>query len=296
VISPDLVLDTGGVPPLPPLLSPGVRRREEAGVKGWRQLRALARATLHVGLVVLPLLALASATQPLARLAGGALALAGVALLVRAAFIYWPGFDPLFRVPWHGPRRGRRMALTFDDGPNGAVTEQVLELLARHGAKATFFMIGENVERQPELARRVAREGHAVGSHTYSHRKLSQVPLSEAVREIDRGHEALVRAGVPDQRLFRAPHGLKTFATARHLRRRGLRLMAWTSGVYDTDCPRGDVIARRSRPWLRPGSILLLHDGKLDHDRRPLLAALPEILETARARGLELVTLPELLA
>jgi peptidoglycan/xylan/chitin deacetylase (PgdA/CDA1 family) len=264
-------------------------------VKAWRQLRGLLRASFHLGLVVLPLFGVVTATSPFARVACGLLALAGVALLVRSAFIYLPGFDPLFRVPWRGPLSGRRMAITFDDGPNGPVTEEILSLLARHGAKATFFMIGENVDRQPELARRVAREGHAVGSHTYSHRKLSQIPVGEAVDEVERGHDALVRAGVPDQRLFRAPHGLKTFALVRHLQRRGLRLVGWTSGVYDTDCPRGDVIARRARPWLRPGSILLLHDGKLAHDRRPLLAALPDILETAARRGLELVTLPELL-
>ncbi|HVZ74306.1 MAG TPA: polysaccharide deacetylase family protein [Polyangia bacterium] len=264
-------------------------------MKLWRQIRGILRASFHVALVVGPLLAIAFATSRSMRLAAVALALVAFALLVRAAFIYIPGFDPLFRVPWRGPRRGRRMAITFDDGPNGAVTEEILELFARHGAKATFFMIGENIDRDPELARRIAREGHAVGSHTYSHRKLSQIPPAEAVDEIERGHDALVRAGVPDRRLFRAPHGLKTFAIVRHLQRRGLRLLGWTSGVYDTDCPSGAIIARRALPWLRPGSILLLHDGKFQHDRRPLLAALPVILEAARQRGLELVTVPELL-
>jgi peptidoglycan/xylan/chitin deacetylase (PgdA/CDA1 family) len=264
-------------------------------MKTWRQIRGLLRATFHLALFVAPALGILFGTSLAVRVASAVLALVAGTLLVRAAFIYIPGFDPLFRVPWRGPRGGRRMAITFDDGPNGAVTEEILELFARHGAKGTFFMIGENVDRDPELARRIAREGHAVGSHTYSHRKLSQVPLAEATDEIDRGHDALVRAGVPDRRLFRAPHGLKTFAVVRHLERRGLRLLGWTSGVYDTDCPSGAIIARRALPWLRPGSILLLHDGKYRHDRRPLLAALPVILEAARARGLELVTVPELL-
>jgi len=129
------------------------------------------------------------------------LLLSGLALMAWAAFVYWPGFDPLFRVPWRGSRRGRRMAITFDDGPNGDQTRTVLRLLEQHQAKATFFMIGQDVERQPELARQVAAAGHAVGSRTYSHRKLNQVSLAEAVEEIDRGHAALTGAGIPDARL-----------------------------------------------------------------------------------------------
>jgi peptidoglycan/xylan/chitin deacetylase (PgdA/CDA1 family) len=264
-------------------------------MKWWRQLRGLARATFHVGLVVGPLwLALAARTDA-ARVVGWVGFAVGIALLVRSAFIYSPGFDPWFRVPWRGPFGARKIAITFDDGPNGAATEQVLELFRRHGGKATFFLIGENVEAFPELARRIATEGHAVGSHTWSHTKLSKVPLARAVDEIDRGHAALVAAGVPDMRLFRAPHGLKTFGVVRHLDRKGLRMIAWTAGLYDTDCPRGEIIARRAMRWLRPGVILLLHDGKRGHDRRPMLEALDTILRTCRDRGLELVTVPELL-
>jgi peptidoglycan/xylan/chitin deacetylase (PgdA/CDA1 family) len=265
-------------------------------MKWWRQLRGLARATFHLSLVVLPVVGLLAADSLAWKLAFAALGLAGVALLVRGAFIYMPGFDPFFRVPWRGPLRGRKMAITFDDGPNGEATEKVLELFRRHGGKATFFMIGQNVEAQPALARRVLDEGHAVGSHTYSHAKLSKVAHAVAVDEIDRGHRCLVAAGLPDSKLFRAPHGLKTFATVSHLERRGIQMIAWTAGVYDTDQPRGEVIARRAMRWLRPGAILLLHDGKLGHDRRPMLEALEKILVTCRERKLELVTVPELLS
>jgi peptidoglycan/xylan/chitin deacetylase (PgdA/CDA1 family) len=264
-------------------------------MKWWPQLRGFLRATFHLGLIVLPgwwALHTASTVQ---RTIAVLLILSGIALLVRAAFIYLPGFDPFFRVPWHGPWRGRRMAITFDDGPNGAATEAVLELFRRYGGKATFFMVGQSVDAQPELARRVAAEGHAVGSHTYTHQKLSRCSHAHAVEEVERGHAALIAAGVPDQRLFRAPHGLKTFALNRHLDRMGLRMIAWTAGVYDPDCPSGDVIADRAMRWLRPGTILLLHDGKMGCDRRPLLHALERILITCRERGLEVVTIPELL-
>lgn len=264
-------------------------------MKFWRQLRGASRALFHLALVAGPVWGLARASRAPERAFYGVLLAGGLALLVWAAFVYWPGFDPLFRIPWRGPRRGRRMAITFDDGPNGDHTMNVLRLLDQHQAKATFFMIGQNVELQPELARRVAAAGHTVGSHTYSHRKLNQVSLAEAVQEIDRGHASLTAAGIPDARLFRAPHGLKTFAVMRYLLQRGLRLIAWTAGVYDTDCPHASVIARRAARWVRPGTILLLHDGKLGHDRRPMTQALETVLQLARQRGIELVSIPELL-
>jgi peptidoglycan/xylan/chitin deacetylase (PgdA/CDA1 family) len=264
-------------------------------MKWWRQLRAFARATLHTSLVLVPLCFALTAHLPWLRLVAVLGTGVGVALLVRAAFIYVPGFDPFFRVPWRGPRAGRRIAITFDDGPNGAATEAVLDLFAKHGARATFFMVGKNVEAQPELARRVAAAGHAVGSHTYSHQKLSRVPLATVIAEVDRGHQCLVDAGLPAPKLFRAPHGLKTFGLVRHLDRRGIQAIAWTAGLYDTDCPSADIIARRAVRWTRPGVILLLHDGKLGHDRSPMLGALDRILTMCRERNLTPVTVPELL-
>jgi len=142
----------------------------------------------------------------------------------------------------------------------------------------------------------VAAEGHAVGSHTYSHCKLSEVPLAVAIEEIERGRRCLAEAGIADAALFRAPKGHKRLGVVKHLHRRGMRLIAWTAGIYDTDHASGDILARRARRWLKPGSILLLHDGMRGQDRQPMLQALEAILTTARARNLELVTIPELLA
>ncbi len=262
----------------------------------WRRvLRGYLRASFHVALVVLPLWGLIAGGSLAVRIASAAGALLALGLLVRAAFIYIAGFDLLMRVPWRGPARGGRMAITFDDGPNGAHTSEVLRLLEAYDAKATFFVIGQNAEHDPALVREIEARGHAVGSHTYSHVKLNEVPRATAVDEIERGHEALLATGVADSKLFRAPHGQKTFAVLRHLRRRGLRLVAWTAGVFDTDCPRSEIILERSRRWVRPGSILLLHDGKRGHERGAMTQALEGILRLARERGVALVTVPELL-
>jgi peptidoglycan-N-acetylglucosamine deacetylase len=264
-------------------------------MKWKRVVRGWLKAVAHLGLVVSSVFLLMRASTPGLRVGAGLLSLGALALLVRAAFIYISGFDPFFRIPWRGPRRGRRMAISFDDGPNGAHTVEVLRLLDKYDAKATFFVIGQNAEREPELVRELELRGHAIGSHTYSHVKLNDVPLRAACDEIDRGHRALLATGVRDGRLFRAPHGQKTFGVFRHLRRSGLRLVAWTAGVYDTNCPHPEVITARARRWVRPGTILLLHDGKHGHDRGAMTRALEDILALARARGLALVTVPELL-
>jgi peptidoglycan/xylan/chitin deacetylase (PgdA/CDA1 family) len=246
-------------------------------------------------MLVVPLWAgLRTASLP-AALACFFLATIALAGLIRAAFVYIAGFDLLFRIPWRGSSRRPWMSITFDDGPNGGHTREVLRLLDAYDAKATFFIVGRSAELEPEVVREIEARGHALGSHTYSHVKLNEVPVGVAAEEIDRGHAALLGTGVNETPLFRAPHGQKTFGVFRHLRRRGLRLIAWTAGVFDTDCGDPNVIARRARRWIRPGSILLLHDGKQGHVRFAMTKALEEILKTARERGLRLVTIPELL-
>jgi peptidoglycan/xylan/chitin deacetylase (PgdA/CDA1 family) len=262
----------------------------------WRRvLRGWARASAHLGLVALPVFALLRGRGLYERAAAAVVALAALGLLVRAAFVYIAGFDLLLRIPWRGPRRGGRMAITFDDGPNGAHTREVLRLLDAYAAKATFFVVGRSAEREPEIVRDIEARGHALGSHTYTHAKLNEVTPAAAIEEIDRGHAALLATGVADRGLFRAPHGQKTFAAHRHLRRRGLRLVAWTAGVFDTDCPSPRVIFERARRWVRPGAILLLHDGKQGHERGVMTEALEQVLRLARERGVRLVTVPELL-
>jgi len=217
------------------------------------------------------------------------------AIGILAAYIYIPGFDLLGRVPWRGRRGTGLVAITFDDGPNEPWTSQALDVLERHGAKGTFFLLGHAIEKHPEIARRIEAGGHAVGTHTYSHPKLHFLPRAVIADEIDRGEAALRAAGVRGHRLFRAPHGLKSIFLPSILRERGLKLCGWTDGVWDTDRPGADVIASRAAKYLESGEILLLHDGKPGLDRSQTVAALDLILEECRARGLRCVTLPELI-
>jgi peptidoglycan/xylan/chitin deacetylase (PgdA/CDA1 family) len=215
------------------------------------------------------------------------LPLIGVAL-----YLTWLYLPDVGRAPTRGRAGARRVALTFDDGP-GPDTERVLDALARHGARATFFCVGEAARRRPELVRRMVAAGHVVGNHTLEHKKLPWLARAELVRQIDAAQAALVAAGAPSPTLFRAPHGFKSPFLARALARRGLRLVAWTRGVWDTERPGADVIARRSLAALEDGAILLLHDG--GGDRAQTAEALDAILEACARRGLRPVTLPEIL-
>ncbi|MEO6951458.1 MAG: polysaccharide deacetylase family protein [Polyangia bacterium] len=227
-------------------------------------------------------------------------AVALVLLLSAGAYLAWV-YLPDVDLPGRSPRRGLpssgapRVALTFDDGPNGADTAAILDALREHGARATFFVVGEAVRQYPELVRRMADEGHVVGSHTDAHRKLAWLSAADVARELDGAREAIVSAGAPEPRWFRAPHGFKSPFLPSALAQRDLRLVAWSHGVWDTDRPGVEVIAQRAIGCLDDGEILLLHDGTLGADRTQTAAALRRILTVARDRGVSLVTVPEIM-
>ena len=229
------------------------------------------------------------------RAAAATLAAAGAALGAAAFMPRSPAFG---RTLAHGPRDAPRMALTFDDGP-GPSTAQMLDALAREDARATFFVLGRQVERHPDLVRRMAEEGHQVASHGYDHGILIFRGPAHVADQLRRTEEAVARAagdGVMT-RLFRAPHGFRGPATALGARRAGYRVAAWTRGVFDSAEPGAAAIARRAARALEPGTILLLHDADgwaPERPRQQTADALPEICRAARERGLGLVTLDEL--
>jgi peptidoglycan/xylan/chitin deacetylase (PgdA/CDA1 family)/uncharacterized membrane protein YbhN (UPF0104 family) len=261
------------------------------------------RKRLAVSLAVLAALVLAGAGTAWAAAGevGPGLALLAATLAASAAALHvlWPPFDLVGASLRRGDRRARRAALTFDDGPSGD-TPAVLDALEGAGARATFFVLGEAAERRPELVRELARRGHEVALHGHSHRRLGLAGPRAVAREIDRGREAIRRAGVEPAPLFRAPHGWKGPFLGVALRRRGLRLVAWTRGAWDTERPGPAVIAERAARGARSGEIVLLHDGcgtpGIDPRRDQTAAAVPEIVRRLRGAGLELVTAGELAA
>jgi peptidoglycan/xylan/chitin deacetylase (PgdA/CDA1 family) len=156
---------------------------------------------------------------------------------------------------------GRVVALTFDDGPNPDATPAILDALRARGVKATFFILGRHAERWPDLVKRVADEGHAIGNHGYFHRKLHFKSPAYVRDDLTRGTTMIERASGVKPALFRAPHGFRSPWVTAIASSLGQRTVGWSLGVWDSDRPGVDAIARKTIDGTRPGSILLLHDG-----------------------------------
>jgi peptidoglycan/xylan/chitin deacetylase (PgdA/CDA1 family) len=200
-------------------------------------------------------------------------------------------------VIWRCPREGDCCHLTFDDGPTPGATEAVLELLAAHSARATFFLVGENIRRHPDLARRIVAEGHAVGNHSERHAALMPIWGSDRVAREIRRVDQLIRTvtGRPSVG-FRPPAGLRSLAMHRACLRLDVPVIGWSARAADTLAWSAETIARRLARGLQPGAILLLHDGIIPRlpaaDRQAMLQALEQVLLEMKARGLRSVPLP----
>jgi peptidoglycan/xylan/chitin deacetylase (PgdA/CDA1 family) len=210
-----------------------------------------------------------------------------------------PGSSVLYPTLTHGSRDRRRVALSFDDGPDPEVTPAVLDALARHGARATFFSIGQRIEAWPELARRAVAEGHELGNHSWRHSRWEpfSTPRAQSA-EIERGERAVAAiAGNGRTPLYRAPFGVKSppFVEAAHAKR--LSVVAWSLHGRDTGSADAPKIAARVLRRIRPGDIVLLHDGHdlPDRHRSACAGAVSLILSGLHERGLECVTVSELL-
>jgi len=213
------------------------------------------------------------------------------------AFRLVPWLDPL-RIRWRlppSPAGRRRCAITFDDGPSPG-TAAILDVLRDAGVRATFFVVARNAERYPDLLRRTAAEGHAIGIHGTTHQTLTFASGAVAQRELGAALAAVRALGVAPAALYRAPHGRKSPAALRVVRDLGLRPWAWSRGLQDTRGASADVLVARAVARARDRMVLLLHDGHDDEampDVSPLVAALPRIVAFLVGSGFELVTLDD---
>ena len=223
-------------------------------------------------------------------------AAAGLTLLGGAAHGMFHRNSPLFgRVLGELPNHGPAISLTFDDGPNPEATPRILDSLAEHGVKATFFVLGAHAERWPELVCRVAREGHQLGNHGYFHRKLHFKSPGYVKRDIELGKRSIENAGGDTPRFFRAPHGFRSPWVTSIARSLGERTIGWSLGVWDSDRPGVNAIIDKTVEGARARSIILLHDGDgydINGDRMQTAAAVPQIITGLRRRGFDFVTLP----
>jgi chitin deacetylase len=185
------------------------------------------------------------------------------------------------------------VALTFDDGPTAQFTAEVLEILRQRQVKATFFVIGEALDRNPELGRQIVADGHELGNHSYSHTRLILQPLSFIRQEIERTDQLIGQAGYEGEIHFRPPNGKKLILLPYYLATTGRKTITWTVAPESAPNKAGRIVARVLEQT-RPGSIILLH--VMYESRAESRAALPGIIDGLQARGYRFVTVSDLLA
>jgi peptidoglycan/xylan/chitin deacetylase (PgdA/CDA1 family) len=188
------------------------------------------------------------------------------------------------------------IALTFDDGPSES-TPALLELLAEHDARATFFHCGVNVTRLRGQAREVAAAGHEIGNHTQTHAMLSLKSPGFIFRELDQAQKTIEGATGVRPRLFRPPYGVRWFGLRAAQERLGLTGVMWSVIGLDWKLPPGEVAARLARR-VRPGSIVCLHDGRetaIRPDISGTLDALRRVIPQWKDQGFQFQTVTQLL-
>lgn len=185
----------------------------------------------------------------------------------------------------------KRVALTFDDGPDPELTPKILEILGRYGARATFFVKGEAAARHPHILKLMVEGGHAIGNHGYSHRDLTGLSRREVEEEIDKTSAAITDATGVTPAFFRPPLGAYTGTVMDVVERKGFDLIMWTN-IGSQDLPGIDpkTVAARVIRSTYDGAIILLHDT-----RSNVVEALPLILSSLREKGYSMVTLSDLL-
>ncbi len=197
---------------------------------------------------------------------------------------------------WRLPAGRRQIALTFDDGPSES-TPALLDLLAQHNARATFFVCGHNATRLPHILRAIAAAGHEIGNHTWSHPRLDFTSAARMREEIGRTQVVVQETTGVTPRLFRAPYGVRWFGLRRVQREFGLLGVMWTSIGRDWKTPGPAVAARLARS-VADGAILCLHDGRVlqsDPDISSTLAAVRQILPLFQKSDLSTATVSAML-
>ncbi len=201
-------------------------------------------------------------------------------------------FDWAMGTTTHASRDRRRVALTFDDGPDPDHTPRVLDMLAALGLKATFFVVGSKVDAYPDLVARIVREGHELGNHTYHHRYLPLTRSRTVADELARTDAAIARAtGGLVPRLARPPYGGRSPRTVKAFAAAGKQLVLWDVNSFDWKGKPADQVADRVLSRVRPGSIILLHDVCPETPE-----AVRQIAEGLRVQAFEVDTVSNVLA
>jgi peptidoglycan/xylan/chitin deacetylase (PgdA/CDA1 family) len=192
----------------------------------------------------------------------------------------------------------KQIALTYDDGPNDPHTLRLLEVLAKHNVKATFFLLGRFTKQRPDIARELTRAGHVVGNHTFSHPNLIFASALQTKLQLLDCQQALSDAVGEHSPLFRPPFGGRRPSTLRTVRALGLEPVMWNVTGGDWKGKPAEYVEHRVRQRVRGGDVILLHDGghaAFGADRSQTVIATDRLIAWYKSEGYEFVTVPEMM-
>ena len=229
----------------------------------------------------------------------------GLALGSAAAALVSAGYQTMAPTgQWYGrtfvglPRGSKKLALTFDDGPNDPYTLRLLEILSKHRVHATFFMVGQFVKQRPDIARAVAQAGHAIGNHTFHHPNLIFKSGAQTAAELRDCERILTEVVGVHSGLFRPPFGGRRPGSLRLVRALGLEPVMWNVTGWDWKAASAEYIQKKVANQLRGGDVILLHDGgheRLGTDRSHTVAATDHLIARYQSEGYEFLTIPQMM-
>lgn len=230
---------------------------------------------------------------------GSIASLAGLAAAVSAGYQTMAPTGQWYGRTFTGlPSGSRKLALTYDDGPNDPHTLRLLEVLAKHNVQATFFVIGQYVQKRPDIPRRIVEGGHALGNHTFSHRNLIFASNRQTKLELQQCQNVVSDATGELPRLFRPPFGGRRPGTLRIARSLGLQPVMWNVTGWDWKGRPAEYIEKEVRKQIRGGDVILLHDGShaaFGADRSQTVSATDRLIAQCQSEGYEFVTIPQMI-
>ena len=231
-----------------------------------------------------------------------AIGLAGVAVSAAALSAGYQSMAPTGQ--WYGrtftslARGTKQLALTYDDGPNDPHTLRLLEGLAKHNVRATFFLIGRYVQQRPDIVREVVKAGHVIGNHTFTHPLLTFKTAAEVRKELSECRSAIQDAVGEHSNLFRPPFGGRRPAVLHVARDLGLEPIMWNVTGYDWNAPPAAVIEKKVSSQMRGGDVILLHDGghkQMGADRSQTVLATDHLITRYKSEGYDFLTIQQML-
>jgi peptidoglycan/xylan/chitin deacetylase (PgdA/CDA1 family) len=229
--------------------------------------------------------------------------LAGTAVTTALTAVGYQSMAPTGQ--WYGhtftglPRGSKRIALTYDDGPNDPHTLRLLDVLAKQDVRTTFFLIGRFVQERPEIVREIVKAGHIVGNHTFTHPLLIFKSAGEIRGELSKCRDALQDAIGEHSNLFRPPFGGRRPAVLSIARELGLEPVMWNVTGYDWNAPPAAAIEQKVAKQIRGGDVILLHDGGHKHigaDRSQTVLATDHLIKRYKSEGYEFAAVPEMMS